>query len=204
VLETDSIGATADGSSVQARHNRASVDWAQWLDRFGAYSRSEITRSRRDEQVLHRLSKNCMESWHLERRLRDRFVAGSNSAWLLDQGAAVIMLTETWNRLPFRDIMDIYYYIWLRAGDNLAATSSHLGAERLLVTIDGRASVACHSQSRPISATDTSPVGELDCPSIMRNSFKVVNRIARLTNSLKLPSVTSIQLARICCSASLK
>jgi hypothetical protein len=148
--------------------------------------------------------KNCKESWYFARRLLDGFVAALNSTASADEGAGAIMLAETWNRLPFREIMNINFYIWLRAGDNLAATSSHLGAERLLVTIDGRAPVACHSQRRPISATDTSPVGELDCPSIMRTSFKVVNRIARLPNSLKLPSASSIRFTRICCSASLK
>src|SRR5215469_2410313 len=98
--------------------------------------------------------------------------------------------------------MHINYYIWLRAGDNLAATSSHLGAERLPVTIDGRAPVACHSQGRLISATDTSPVGEFDCLLITRNSFKAVNRIAEPTRSLELPSPSSRRFTRICCSAS--
>ena len=105
--------------------------------------------------------------------------------------------------LAFSRIIDIYYYIRLRAGDELAATPSNLGAERLLVTIHGRAPVACHSQSRPISATDTSPVGELDCLSIMRTSFKVMNRIAGLPDSLKVPSASSNQRIRICCFASL-
>jgi hypothetical protein len=106
--------------------------------------------------------------------------------------------------LDFRDIMNIFNYIWLRAGDNLAATSSHLGAERLLVPIDGRAPVAWHSQSRAISATDTSPVGELDCLSIIRTSFKVMNRIAGLPDSLKLLSASLSRLTLICCSVSLK
>src|ERR1700730_13266307 len=91
----------------------------------------------------------------------------------------------------------MYQIIRLRAGVNQAAIASHWGTERVLVTVDGHATTVRSRRGRPVAATDSSPIGEVDCPSIACPLLKSTNSIV---GPLKGQSRNSNQVTHISCS----
>src|SRR4029077_10852255 len=72
-----------------------------------------------------------------------------------------------------------------------------LGTERELVTVNGHATTMRSRRGRQVAATDTSPIGEFDCPSIACTLLKSTNSIV---GPLKGQSRNSRQVTHISCS----